>query len=109
MRMPGISEIILIIIVASVVLIAVRLIGTPARIRSRRLARERAAEEEDDEVTVKRTRRSRLQIVGIIAIILGIIILISSLSLVKWVFWGPIWALVIVAIGTFVIFIARRR
>ncbi|HEX79309.1 MAG TPA: hypothetical protein G4O19_04045 [Dehalococcoidia bacterium] len=109
MRMPGIPEIILIIIVASIVLLAIRLIGTPARRRSQKLARERLAEKEGDEGIINRARRSRLQLVGVIAIILGIIILISSLSLVKWVFWGPIWALVIVAIGTVVIFIARRR
>jgi hypothetical protein len=109
MRMPGIAEIILIIIVACIVLIAIRLIGTPARRRSQRLARERAAAEEDDEKTIKGTRRSRLQVAGVIAIILGIVILLSSFGLVKWVFWGPIWALVIVAVGAVAIFVARRR
>jgi len=70
MRMPGIAEIILIIVVASIVLIAIRLIGTPARRRSQRLARERAADEEDDEETIRRTRRSRIQLAGVIAIVL---------------------------------------
>ena len=109
MRMPGIAEIILIIVVASIVLIAIRLIGTPARRRSQRLARERAAEEEDDEETIKGTRRSRLQLAGVIAIVLGIVVLISSFGLVKWVVWGSVGALVIVAIGAVAIFVARRR
>ena len=53
----------------------------------------------------------RLQMAGIIVILVGIFVLLSSLnllSLMKWVFWGPIAALVIVALGLAAIFFARR-
>ena len=63
----------------------------------------------------QRPRRStghpRLQMIGIIAILVGIFILLSSLnllSMLKWVFWGPITALFIVAIGVATIYLARR-
>ena len=49
MRLPGPVEIILIIIVAAIVLIGIRLIGTPAKRRSQKLARIEATDEEDDE------------------------------------------------------------
>ena len=112
MRLPGISEIILIVIVAAVVLIAIRLIGSPGKRKSQKLARTRAAEEESDEdyeARIKNTRRTRIQWVGVIAVIGGIFILLSSLSLIKWVFWGPIGAIIIMAIGIVIIVAARRR
>ena len=54
-------------------------------------------------------RHPRLRLSGIILIIVGIIILLVSVSLVKWIFWGGLWALIIVAIGLLVIIIARHR
>jgi hypothetical protein len=99
MRLPGPVEIILIIIVAAIVLIGVRVLGTPARKKSQSVAVSKAAGEEDDEELIKKTRRSRIQLVGVIAIVIGLIVLLSSLSLVKWVFWGPIGAIIILAIG----------
>ena len=111
MRLPGPVEIILIVIVAGIVLLAVRVLGTPARRKTKRVTKYGDADEEEEsyEERVKRTRRSRTQILGIIAIVVGIIVLLSSLSLVKWVFWGPIGAFIIVVIGIATIFIARRR
>lgn len=108
MRMPGIAEIILILIVASIVLVAIRLIGSPAKRKSDKLARIKA-EEKGDEERVKKHPRSRIQMVGIIAVVLGVIIFLSSLNLVKWVFWGPVGAIVIVVIGVVTIIAARRR
>lgn len=62
---------------------------------------------ENDE-KIKRVRRSRIQIFGIIIILAGILVLLTSLNLVKVVFWGPIGAFIIVAVGLVTIFIARR-
>ena len=59
----------------------------------------------------RRPNHPRLQITGIIVILVGIFVLLSSLnllSMMKWVFWGPITALVIVAVGLAAIFLARR-
>ena len=110
MRLPGPVEIILIVIVAAIVLLGVRIFGTPARREAKKIAKYRDADEEEEghDERIKRTRRSRAQIAGIAAILVGVIILLSTLSLVKWVFWGPIGALIIVAMGLATIFIARR-
>lgn len=111
MRLPGPAEIILIIVVAAIVLIGVRVLGTPAKRRSQSVARNEAADEDEKsyEERIKKTRRSRIQVVGVIVIIGGIFILLSSLSLIKWVFWGPIGAIIIMAIGIVTIVVARRR
>ena len=110
MRLPGPVEIILIVIVAAIVLLGVRIFGTPPAREAKKIAKYRDSdeEEEDHDERIKQTRRSRAQIVGIAAILVGVIILLSTLSLVKWVFWGPIWAFIIVVIGIATIFIARR-
>ena len=110
MRLPGPVEIILIVIVAAIVLLGVRIFGTPLAREAKKIAKYRDADEEEEghDERIKRTRRSRAQIAGIAAILVGVIILLSTLSLVKWVFWGPIGAFIIVAIGLATIFIARR-
>lgn len=108
MRLPGPVEIVLIIIVAAIVLLGVRIFGTPPAREAKKITKYGDTDEEDYDERIKRTRRSRAQIVGIAAILVGVIILLSTLSLVKWVFWGPIWAFIIVAIGLATIFIARR-
>ena len=111
MRLPGPVEIILIVIVAGIVLLAVRVLGTPARREAKKITKYGDADEEevDYEERIKRTRRSRIQILGIVAIVVGVIVFISSLSMVKWIFWGPVGAIVIAVIGIATIFIARRR
>ncbi len=58
---------------------------------------------------VKSIRRSRIQILGIIFVLVGILILLSSLNLLKWIPLGFMWASIIAAIGLVTIFIARRR
>ena len=113
MRMPGIGEIILILVIATIVIIGVRFFGTPSPKKPRRKPRyeedDEEEEEEDEDARIKRHRRSRSQILGIGAIIVGVVVLISTLSMVKWVFWGPIGAFVFIAIGILTIFLARRR
>jgi len=116
MRLPGIGEIILIFVIGVIVIIGVRVFGAPSPKKPRRKPQyyeeeddEEEEEEEDEDVRIKHHRRSRTQILGIGAILVGIIILISTLSMIKWVFWGPIGAFVIIAIGILTIFLARRR
>jgi fatty acid desaturase len=110
MRLPGISEIILILIVATAVIFAVRIMGAPRRTGDN-TARYRDAEEEERryEERVRQTRRSRIQLAGVVAILAGVVIFLSSLNLIKWVFWGPVGALVIIVIGIITIYAARRR
>lgn len=116
---PGFAEIILIIIIAGIVILGIRVFGTPSPSRTNKVVRyedeydddedEEEEEEEDYDQRVKQTRRSRLaQIVGIVIILVGAIIILSTLSMVKWLVWAPIGAFIIMAIGILTILIARR-
>jgi len=113
MRLPGIGEIILILVIGAIVIIGVRVFGTPPAKKTKRKPRyednDEEEEEEDKDTRIIRHRRSRTQILGIVAIIIGVVILISTASMIKWVFWGPIGAFVIIAIGIVTIFMVRRR
>ena len=114
MRLPGIGEIILIIIIAAIVILGVKIFGTPpARKRRRVVEYEDEAEEDETEAEdskIVKTRRSRrTQILGIVLILVGAIVMISTFTMVKWFFWGPIGAIALIVIGIITILIARRR
>ena len=111
MRLPGIGEIILILVIGAIVIIGVRVFGTPStkKTKSKPRYEDNEEEEEDEDTRIIHHRRSRTQILGIVAIIIGVVILISTASMIKWVFWGPIGAFVIIAIGIVTIFMVRRR
>ena len=67
-----------------------------------------AGEEKDEEETAK-ARRSHLNILGIVLIIIGILFLLGSFNLFWWFSWGTLWPLILVAIGVLIILSARRR
>lgn len=117
MRLPGIGEIILIVIIAAIVILGVKIFGTPPKRKRRRRRIEYEDEYEDEEGEgeagddrIKKARRSRrAQILGIGVIVVGAIVMLSTLTMVKWFFWGPIGAIVLMVIGILTIFISRRR
>lgn len=71
---------------------------TPARVRKRK-----------NKVETKQVRHPRLQILGGIFILVAILMLLSNISMARWVGMAPIWALAIVAVGVVTILVARRR
>ena len=52
---------------------------------------------------------SPLVIFGIIILVVGIVLLLSSLNLFWWLSWPYLWPLIIVAIGILIIIAALRR
>lgn len=70
----------------------------PSRIRKRK-----------NQEVAKGVRHQRLQILGIIFILVAILILLSNIRLAAWIGEAPIWAIAIAAVGLVVIFVARRR
>ncbi len=56
-----------------------------------------------------KARRNRLNLIGIIIIVVGILFLLGSFNLFWWFHWGTLWPLVLVAIGILIIVSARRR
>jgi hypothetical protein len=102
-----------------IIILIILIIFGVTQLRKASVNRAPEPEEYEEPVRVRRyrsrPRRSnghpRLQMAGIIVILVGVFVLLSSLnilSMLKWVFWGPIAALVIVALGVAAIFFARR-
>lgn len=104
----GFPEIGVIIVVALIIFAVVRMRqigrntakenGTPARVTKQK-----------NQEVAKGVRHQRLQILGIIFILVAILILLSNISLAAWLGKAPIWAIAIAAIGLVVVFVARRR
>ena len=113
MRLPGIGEIILIIIVAAVVILGVKMFGTPPKRKRRRVVEYEDEDEDETEAEDKRinkARRSRrAQILGIVVILIGAVVMLSTFTMVKWFFWGPLGAIALIVVGIITILIARRR
>ncbi|MCJ7768991.1 MAG: hypothetical protein MUO92_00735 [Dehalococcoidales bacterium] len=113
MRPPGIGEILLIIIVVAIVIMGVKIFGTPPAKKGRRVVEYEDEDEDEaeagDKIILKSRRSRRAQILGITVILVGAIVMISTFSMVKWFFWGPIGAIALMVVGIITIFIARRR
>ncbi|MFH1663122.1 MAG: hypothetical protein ABH934_04315 [Chloroflexota bacterium] len=115
MRPPGIGEIILIIIVAVIVMLGVKVFGTPPAKKRRVVEDEDEDDEEEDEKeagdkrVLKARHSRRAQILGIVVILVGAIVMLSTLTMVKWFFWGPLGAIALIVVGIITIFVSRRR
>lgn len=106
----GIGEIVLILFIAFVVLLVVRLINLSWRPRAALLGEEEEEEENDNRVQQPKTSsRFKAILIGVAVFLLGVIVLISSLSLVKWVFWGPVGAVIAITAGVAIVLLARQR
>lgn len=105
----GIGEIILIIVIAFVVLLVVRIIKMAQ-------SPEKASRHQEDENTEPASQtgpslssRTRTVLIGVLITVLGVVVLFSSLNLIKWVFWGPIGALIAMIAGVAIVLLARKR
>jgi hypothetical protein len=57
---------------------------------------------------VKPARHPGIQIVGLVVIIVGVVLFLVYFNLGKVIFWGNIWALLAVTIGSLILLLARR-
>ena len=65
--------------------------------------------ERDESEEVTKARRRRLNILGIVLIVVGGLFLLGSFNLFWWFHWGNLWPLILVAIGVLIILSAWRR
>jgi Sec-independent protein translocase protein TatA len=65
--------------------------------------------EDLEEERIKRQRRSRMQVLGSIFVIIGLVILLSAFNMFKWIFMGYTWSAIIIIIGIAVLFLSRRQ
>ena len=111
----GMGEIVIILIIITVVILGIRLMGAGSAPKKDESPERYIYDQERErrfEEQVKAARRSRIQLLGIIAILAGIALFAYTsaiLGLIRWVVWGPVGAIVLVTIGVFVILAARRR
>ena len=69
----------------------------------------RAQQAEDEAAKKQKTASNpRLQIFGILTVLIGIIFLAFSFGIFKWVTSVGIWGIVVIAVGVTMVFIARR-
>lgn len=102
----GPLEIILIVIVALLVLLAVRMIGSgrPAVVndkKSLKIPQQQVAESSGG--------GNQVRLAGIAFIIVAIIVLLTGMSLFKWVMKLYLWSFIFLAIGMAIFFISRKR
>ena len=99
---PGLLEI-------GVVILIVLIIYAATRVSRGGDNDAKKAKEQQDNGKAGGRGKPRLKIAGIALLVIGVIILIASFSLVKWIFWGNVWAFIILAIGLVLLFLTRRR
>jgi phage shock protein C len=56
-----------------------------------------------------KTRHRGRNVIGIILIVIGILFLLGSFGLFRWLSWSTLWPLILVAIGVLIIIGARRK
>ncbi len=102
----GPLEIILIVIVGLLVLLAVRMIGSgrPAVVKDKK-----SLEIPQQEVTESTGRGNQIRLAGVAFIIVAIIMLLTGMSLFKWVMKLYLWSFIFLAIGMAIFFVTRKR
>ena len=103
----GILEIGIVIVIAFIILGVVRL---------KRVGQNGAGDEEAPAVVSQRQtgtkpkwgRHPRLQILGLIVIIVGVVLFFVYFNLGRVIFWGNMWALLAITIGALIMVLARR-
>ncbi len=104
----GPFEIIVTIVIISAIAVIARIF------RSNRVAT-RQSEKSHEESQAKPVKvgtskiRSNLKRAGITFTLVGIVLLLASISLFRWAFQGYLWSLIIVAIGLVLLFLSRKK
>jgi fatty acid desaturase len=104
----GLPEIGVIVVVALIIFGIVRMRQIGRNTAKENATPARAIKRKNQEVA-QGTRHPRLQILGIILILVAILLLLTNIRLATWIGEAPIWAIAIIVIGLMVIFVARRR
>ena len=103
----GWLEIVAIIVAVILILIVTRIVRGVRTISSTNESSNKISGEQITDRPQKRTQR--LRIIGIIAILIGIISLLAGVSLFKWIYWSFLLAFLAVAIGFVMVLISRKR
>lgn len=69
----------------------------------------RATFEGEEKAEVSDKSQQRRNVLGIALIIIGTIILLSTLNLFHWLTWSYLWPAILIIVGLIIIFSARRK
>jgi hypothetical protein len=105
----GPFEIVIIIVILLVGLLVVRMAGAARNIRNDSKPSSIQNQGNNSRKVSIRSTRQYVGLAGISLIIIGIFLLLSGMSLFKWVMWSYSWFFILVAAGFVVIFMSRRK
>ncbi len=103
----GLSEIILLLIIAAVVLIVFR--GMPAGTNAVHPAPRQATPEEIEEAQIKSGRSFRLRALGGAFLVIGILVLASTLKIFDILFTASAGAVLLMLLGVVILFLSVRK
>ncbi|MDD4859210.1 MAG: PspC domain-containing protein [Dehalococcoidales bacterium] len=69
----------------------------------------RSTFEGEEKADVSNNSQQRRNILGIAIIIIGVIILMSTLNLFRWLNWGYLWSIILIIIGLIIIFVTGKK
>jgi hypothetical protein len=103
----GLSEIILLLIIAAVVLVVFR--GMPARANAVQTAPRQPTPEEIEEARIKSGRSFRLRALGGVFLVIGLLILASTFKIFDILFTASAGAVFIMLAGVVILFLSARK
>lgn len=106
----GPLEIILIVIVGLLVLLAVRMIGAGRPvIKNAAKSKNSSLEIPQQQVAESAGRGNQVRLASVAFVIVAIIMLLTGMSLFKWVMKLYLWGFIFLAIGIVIFFVSRKR
>jgi hypothetical protein len=103
----GLSEIILLLIIATVVLIVFR--GMPAGANIVQPAPRQPTPEELEEARIKNGRSFRLRALGGVFLVIGLLVLASTLKIFDILFTASAGAVLLMLVGIVILFLSSRK
>ena len=104
----GLPEILIIIIIIFIIFGVSRMMSRGRTDRPESRVIYKNAEDLEEE-RIKRQRRSRMQVLGSVFVVIGLVILLSAFNMFKWIFMSYTWSAIIIIIGIAVLFLSRRQ